>query len=108
MSAENAIEVFETPTFKKAFKKLAEREKVAVEDEIDLIIADPELGELKKGDLSHLRVHKFKLNDAQVLLGYSWKAAELKLYLLTMGPHENFYKAAKKRRPADLKFIDSP
>jgi hypothetical protein len=40
-----------------------------------------------------------------VLLGYSWKAAKLELHLLNLGPHENFYQTAKKRRDADLKII---
>ncbi len=105
MLGENEIEVFETPTFRKAFKKLVESEKVLVEDEVDKIIADPDIGEQKKGDLSHLWVHKFSLNKKQVLLGYSWKETELKLYLLNMGPHENFYQSAKKRRKSDLKII---
>lgn len=102
MSVDNAIEVFQTPTFRKAFRKLTESDKVAVEDEIDRIIDNPELGERKKGDLTHLWVHKFKLNGQLVLLGYSWQASELKLYLLNLGQHENFYRDAKKRRKADL------
>ena len=40
-----------------------------------------------------------------MLLGYSWKDAELQLYLLSVGPHENFYDALKERRKADLKLI---
>ncbi|MGL5293802.1 MAG: type II toxin-antitoxin system RelE/ParE family toxin [Aeromonas sp.] len=41
-----------------------------------------------------------------MLLGYSWKGAELKLYLLSIGPHENFYDTLKDRRKADLTFIN--
>lgn len=66
------IEVYETPTFRRVFKKLSESDKVSVEDEIDKIIADPSIGEQKKGDLSYLWIHKFKLNKQLVLLGYSW------------------------------------
>jgi mRNA-degrading endonuclease RelE of RelBE toxin-antitoxin system len=105
MSEESEIEVYETPTFRKALKKLGEPDIEPVEDEIDKVIANPDLGEQKKGDLAHLWVHKFHLNNQQVLLGYSWKAARLELYLLNIGPHENFYQAAKKRRDADLKII---
>jgi mRNA-degrading endonuclease RelE of RelBE toxin-antitoxin system len=103
MSEESGIEVFETPTFRKAFKKLADSEKILVEDEIEKIIDDPDIGEQKKGDLSHLWVHKFNMNNQQVLLGYSGKEVELELYLFNIGPHENFYRDAKKRRMADLK-----
>jgi len=106
MSGESGINVYEAPHFRKAFKKLAEAEKMRVEDEIDLIIESPDIGEQKKGDLSYLWVHKFKLNGQLALLGYSWKEAELAIYLLNLGTHEIFYSAAKKRRSADLKFID--
>ncbi len=85
MSEESGIEVFETPTFKRVFKKLSESGKILVEDEIDRIIDDPVIGEQKKGDLSHLWVHKFKMNEQIVLLGYSWKEDELQLYLLNIG-----------------------
>ena len=99
------IEVFETPTFRKSFKKLAEAEKVLVEDEIDKIIADPDIGERKQGDLSYLWVHKFKLKNQLVLLGYSWKKEQLQLYLMHFGVHENFYRDAKKRWSSDIKGI---
>lgn len=99
------IEVFQSRLFEKQLKKLSVDELTQVEDQIDLIIEDPEIGERKKGDLAYLRVHKFKMNNQLVLLGYSWKDAELELYLLSVGPHENFYDDMKKRRKADLKFI---
>ena len=92
------IEVFETPTFKKAFKKLTEKDKSLVEDEIDKIIDNPYIGIQKKGDLSYLRVHKFKLNKQLVLLGYSYLEDKLQLFLMHLGSHENFYRDAKKRR----------
>ncbi|CAJ1786148.1 type II toxin-antitoxin system RelE/ParE family toxin [Aeromonas veronii] len=102
---QNEIEVFESSKFTKQLKKLSDDELKAVEDEIERVIDDPEIGEQKKGDLSYLRVHKFKLNGQLVLLGYSWKEAELQLYLLSIGPHENFYDSLKERRKADLKLI---
>lgn len=102
---QNEIEVFESSKFTKQLKKLPDDELKAVEDEIERVIDDPEIGEQKKGDLSYLRVHKFKLNGQLVLLGYSWKEAELQLYLLSIGPHENFYDSLKERRKADLKLI---
>lgn len=103
----NEVKVFETRRFEKALNKLSETQLKVVEDEIDKIIEDPEVGELKKGDLSHLRVHKFKLEKQQVLLGYSWFEEKLELYLLQIGPHENFYQKQKTQRKADLKFIQS-
>lgn len=102
---QNEIEVFQSRLFEKQLKKLSVDELTQVEDQIDLIIEDPVIGERKKGDLTYLRVHKFKMNNQLVLLGYSWKDVELELYLLSVGPHENFYDALKERRKADLKLI---
>ncbi len=45
------------------------------------------------------------MNNQQVLLGYSWLDDKLELYLLSIGPHENFYTDQKKHRKADLKLI---
>lgn len=102
---QNEIEVFESNLFTRQLNKLQTKDLKVVEDEIERVINNPEIGELKKGDLSYLRVHKFKLNGQLVLLGYAWKDAELQLYLLSIGPHENFYDALKERRKADLKLI---
>lgn len=102
---QSEVKVFETRRFEKALDKLPEAQLKVVEDEIENIIEDPEIGELKKGDLSHLRVHKFKMNKNQVLLGYSWFEDRLELYLLQIGPHENFYQKQKTQRKADLKLM---
>jgi len=102
---QSEVKVFETRRFEKALGKLPEAQLKVVEDEIENIIEDPEIGELKKGDLSHLRVHKFKMNKNQVLLGYSWFEEKLELYLLQIGPHENFYQKQKTQRKADLKLM---
>ena len=93
MSEEQSeIDVYESRRFEKALKKLSDAQLKIVEDEIDCIIENPELGEQKKGDLAHIRVHKFKLDKQLALLGYSWEEGGLELYLLQFGSHENFYK----------------
>ena len=99
------IEVYQSRRFEKTLDKLSDEQLAIVEDEIDRIIADPEIGEAKKGDLSHIRVHKFKSGPQLYLLGYSWIEDRLELYLLNFGSHENFYTDMKKRRKADLKLI---
>lgn len=99
---ESEISVLKASPFTKTFKKLSKQNKELVEDEIDLIIENPEIGEQKKGDLSHLRVHKFSMNRQQVLLGYSWLEEQLEIWLLNIGPHENFYDKVKNRRDVDL------
>ncbi|MBG2803825.1 type II toxin-antitoxin system RelE/ParE family toxin [Proteus sp. WDL240414] len=99
------IDVYQSARFEKAMKKLPESDVKIIEDEIDQIIDNPLIGEQKKGDLTHLRVHKFRLNELTVLLGYSWVANKVELYLLHIGSHENFYNAQKKQRKTDLKLI---
>lgn len=103
--AENKIDVYETNRFTKALTKLSESALQAVEDEIELIIDNPTTGELKKGDLSYMRVHKFKVDSGLVLLGYSWIEQKLELYLLSIGSDENFYPDAKAKRKADIKLM---
>ena len=105
MSAEREIEVYEARTFTKALTRLNDAQRDRVDDEIEKIIEDPEIGERKRGDLAHIRIHKFKMDANEVLLGYSWREEKLVIYLLYLGPHENFYRDAKKRRKADLRII---
>lgn len=102
---EDEVNVILSPSFKKIFKKLPAADLNLVEDQIEEIIANPEIGELKKGDLSYMRVHKFLMNNQSILLGYSWKDEELIIYLLCLGAHENFYRDAKKRRKQDKTLI---
>lgn len=83
---QNEIEVFESGLFAKQLKKLPADVLKLVEDEIERVIDNPKIGEQKKGCLSYLRMHKFKLKGQLVLLGYVWKDAELQIYLLSVGP----------------------
>ena len=57
---------------------------------------EPLLGEQKKGDLSFMRVYKFKMVNQLTLLGYSYEDGALVLELMALGSHENFYRDAKK------------
>lgn len=98
-------EVFQTRRFEKALDKLNDEALKIVEDQIEKIIADPLIGELKKGDLSYLRVHKFRVQKQFFLLGYSWVEQKLELYLLSLASHENFYKEMKLARKNDLQII---
>lgn len=102
---QNEPSIFQSRRFEKALDKLSELQLEIVEDEIDKIIENPEIGELKKGDLAHLRVHKFRLDNQLALVGYSWIEEKLELYLLQLGRHENFYQKMKEQRKTDLKLI---
>lgn len=98
---QNEIDVYESRRFEKAIKKLTETQLKFVEDEIEKIIEDPEIGDLKKGDLAFLRVHKFRLGNQLALIGYSWIEERLEIYLLQLGYHETFYKKMKEQRKVD-------
>lgn len=84
-----------TNTFKKSAKKLMRNQIEIVEDAIDEIVKDPELGEVKKGDLAGVRVYKFHLHKQLMLLAY--QQTEKELVLLSLSTHENFYRDLKKR-----------
>ncbi|MDA5535073.1 type II toxin-antitoxin system RelE/ParE family toxin [Yersinia mollaretii] len=99
------IDIYESSRFAKALSRLSEQQLIAVEDQIELIITQPEIGELKRGDLSYLRVHKFQLNNQLILLGYSWVEQKIELNLLSLSSHENFYQEQKRLRKVDLKLI---
>ncbi len=59
------------------------------------VVANPEIGEQKKGDLSGVFVYKFLLNRQQMLLAYEWDPRTRVLLLL--GSHENFYRDLRRR-----------
>jgi mRNA-degrading endonuclease RelE of RelBE toxin-antitoxin system len=92
-----ARSVLQTPTFKKAVKKLKPNQKMELDVAVKALMAKPDLGEQKKGDLGFLRVYKFKMNKQLTLLGYSFNDGTLTLELITLGSHENFYRDIKRR-----------
>jgi hypothetical protein len=61
------------------------------------IMGSPSLGEEKQGDLSHVRVYKFKMNNQLSLLAYTYDITGNTLTLLSLGAHENFYRDLKKK-----------
>lgn len=92
-----ATRVLQTPTFRKAVKKLRPNQKKALDVAVKELMEKPGLGEQKKGDLAFLRVYKFKMNKQLTLLGYSFDDGTLTLELLALGSHENFYRDIKRR-----------
>ncbi|HMB16586.1 MAG TPA: type II toxin-antitoxin system RelE/ParE family toxin [Pelovirga sp.] len=89
------LQVLQTPTFKKAVKKLHQNQKTDLDKAVKGLIQDPLLGEQKRGDLSFLRVYKFKMNKQLTLLGYSYQDGTVTLELMALGSHENFYRDIK-------------
>ena len=88
--------VLQTPSFKKAVKKLHKNQKGDLDKAIRELMKDPYLGEQKRGDLSFLRVHKFKMVKQLTLLGYSYEDGTVTLELMALGSHENFYRDVKR------------
>ncbi len=86
--------ISQTPLFRKTVKKLPVVLKKALDVQVDFLFHDPKLGELKKGDLAGIRVHKFKFKTTLYLLGYVSGGADITL--LAFGVHENFYKDLKR------------
>ncbi|MGC9520198.1 MAG: type II toxin-antitoxin system RelE/ParE family toxin, partial [Desulfuromonadaceae bacterium] len=82
---------------KKAHKPL----KLAIEDAVDYVCAAPDIGELKTGDLSGIRVYKFRFNRQQYLIAYRVPSQPDEVEFLIIdfyqvGTHENFYDSLKR------------
>lgn len=93
----NNIQVFQTNTFKKAYKKLHDTQLKIVNEAIRTIIDNPMISTLKKGDLNTVRVYKFKISTQLMLLAYTFEENKLILTLLALGSHENFYRDLKTK-----------
>ncbi|EKO3774362.1 type II toxin-antitoxin system RelE/ParE family toxin [Vibrio metschnikovii] len=91
----NITQVLQTPSFKKTVKKLHQNQKVDLDNAVKALIEDPLSCEQKKGDLSFLRVYKFKMVKQLTLLGYSYQDGTVTLELIALGAHENFYRDIK-------------
>jgi len=95
MTLAKAKVIVQTPSFKKAVKKLKSNQKKDLDTAIKKLVANTDLGEQKKGDLSFLKVYKFKMTKQLTLLGYSFDSGNLTLVFLALGTHENFYRDLK-------------
>ena len=90
------MNVLQTTTFKNQIKKLHKNQKLDLDHAIQDILKNPFIGDAKKGDLSDVRVYKFKMSKQLTLLAYEIAQQELKIILLAIGSHENFYRDLKK------------
>jgi len=82
------------PPFRKFVKEQSRPFQLAIEDEVDSILNDPDIGEVKKGDLSGFKVHKFNFKGQQFLIAYLSENNNIILYMI--GSHENFYLKLKR------------
>ena len=90
------MKVFQSRQFTKAVMKLHSNQKSDLDKAVQLLIADPMIGDSKAGDLAGVRVHKFKIVNQLNLLAYSYEDEILTLTLLAIGSHENFYRDLKQ------------
>ncbi|WP_440453305.1 type II toxin-antitoxin system RelE/ParE family toxin [Psychrobacter sp. ASPA161_9] len=90
-----SLSVIQSHSFKKAVKKLHKNQKADLDDAVRAIIDNPNLGVQKVGDLSSVRIYKFKMLKQLTLLAYQIDDGQLVLTLLMIGTHENFYRDVK-------------
>ena len=88
------MQILQTPTFKRAYRRLHVNQRVDVDAAVADIVQDPTLGEPKKGDLAGVFVYKFKCRGQLMLLAYEYDPGARLLLLL--GSHENFYRKLKR------------
>jgi len=74
-------------------KKSIKNIQIEIDEQVKKILENPEIGELKKGDLRGIRVHKFKFKSQLYLISYEVTGETLNLYVI--GTHENFYDRLK-------------
>lgn len=89
------MNVIQTSSFRKAVKKLHANQKGDLDEAVRIIMAEPELGEAKVGDLAGVKVYKFKMARQLMLLAYTFQGETITLTLLALGTHENFYRDLK-------------
>ena len=90
------MQVVQYSSFTKIVKKLHANAKQDLDNAVKELTKNPLSGDLKKGDLSGIRVHKFKMVNQLTLLAYVYDAANETITLLASGSHENFYRNLKR------------
>ena len=90
------MNVIQTFTFKRQIKKLHKNKKKELDKAIKTVLDNPYVGNMKKGDLGEVQVYKFKMVNQLMLLAYKLYEEKLQLILLSLGPHENFYRDLKR------------
>ena len=77
------MKIIASPQFLKKVKKLSKQDHAEVERQIQKLLDNPNLGDVKKQDLAGVHVHKFKLNRKEILLSYRF--TEESIILITTG-----------------------
>ncbi len=88
------MKIFYKPPFRKFVKKQTRPFQLVIEDEVEKIVTNPDIGNSKKGDLIGFRVQKFSFKSQKFLIAYRLQGTEIMFFKI--GPHENFYRELKK------------
>ena len=88
------MKVLQSRLFEQRVRKFSKEQKLILDEQIKLLIENPEFGTEKKGDLKEVFIHKFKIKTIQYLLAYRFN--EEKIELIMIGPHQNYYRDLKK------------
>jgi len=86
------MELIALPKFEREYKKFAKRIQEAIKRQIKTILENPEIGEIKKGDLAKIKVHKFKEKNQLFLLAYEVEYERKIIYLYSIGLTKDFTK----------------
>ena len=90
----NISEIIQSPTFAKQKKKLKKNQIKKLDEAVKAIMVNPDIGDLKKGDLQGIRVYKYKVGNNLILLAYEIEGSTL--YLYSFGSHQNFHRELSK------------
>lgn len=88
------MDILYKPPFKKFVKKQTRLFQLIIEDEVERVVSNPDVGEVKKGDLSGFRVYKFKFQNQEYLIAYKTESKDIIFYMIET--HENFYRNLKQ------------
>jgi mRNA interferase RelE/StbE len=88
------MKIIQSRSFEQRVKKFNQAQIMILDEQIKLILENPDIGVEKKGDLSEVFVHKFKIITIQYLLAYRFNEEQLELIMI--GPHQNYYRDLKK------------
>jgi hypothetical protein len=88
------MRIIASPRFLKAKKKAPSALQKKLDEAVHEVMANPEIGDPKRGDLLGVRVFKFKAGSQLYLLAYGCDGETLSLY--AWGVHENFYRDIKR------------
>jgi hypothetical protein len=99
--------------FSQYVKKARKPLQLAIEDAVEEVCANPDIGEAKWGDLAGIWVYKFKFQRQEYLIAYRPPpveprppSAEVELLMIDfyqVGSHENFYDDLKRYLRAEGK-----